>query len=408
MDLNEAIEKARYILTEEEKSPTVDYRYESDEWPSELKWDMALRQQYGGRGRFAGPVALSRMRARSPREVFENPDQWKLESINYGLLSELYSQLPASAKDLFVAGMLNVFSRKHAPFTGSKHFTAWKGHSSALPLLAEFSLRNGHWPLLLHIMAQIELPNSNLICMMVQLQETVSLNFNLFTETELRDMPESLKGFRLMAENVTWQSKRTVGTTKTVENPNYRAGFSTEGRTLVEAIDAFLEECRKAHYFYVKGSLQQRRNPEIEADKEAVLGFLEKLGFSATMVQSLNVAERYYHDTATPFDLKNCLGIIRSFYEHLHIDAGQAISKTENASVVDEWDPSITFLKNRGHITPQQEKFARGLYALLSDEGVHALVAEREFARLLRNMVIEYGVMFLGILDKKGVNLRNP
>lgn len=64
MDLNEAIEKARYILKEEEKNPTVDYRYDSDEWPAELTWDMALRDQYAENGRLAGPSALSRMRVR--------------------------------------------------------------------------------------------------------------------------------------------------------------------------------------------------------------------------------------------------------------------------------------------------------------------------------------------------------
>jgi hypothetical protein len=405
MDLKDAIEKARYILKEEEKSPTLDYRYDSDEWPPELKWDTALREQFAGKGRFAGPIALSRMRARSPREVFEQPDQWNLESTNYGPLLELYSQLLPSARETFVAGLLNVFSRAHVPFSGNKHFSAWKGHSSALPLLAEFSVRNGHWSLLLRVIAQIDLPNANLISMMLQLQETVSLNFNLFTEAELKDMPESLKGLRQMAENLTWQSKRVVGTTKMVDNRNYKSGFSTEGRTLVEAVDAFLEECRKAHYFYVKGSLQQSRNPEIESDKAAVLGYLEKLGFSATMVEALNAAERYYRDSANAFDLKSCLGIVRSFYEHLHVDAGQAIAKSENVTVISEWDPTITFLRNRSHITLQQEKFARGLYTLLSDEGVHALVAEREFARLLRNMVIEYGVMFLSVLDKKGVRI---
>jgi hypothetical protein len=46
------------------------------------------------------------------------------------------------------------------------------------------------------------------------------------------------------------------------------------------------------------------------------------------------------------------------------------------------------------------------LYTFISDEGVHALMAERLFARLLRNMVIEYGYMFLTMADNKGVNLR--
>jgi len=50
----------------------------------------------------------------------------------------------------------------------------------------------------------------------------------------------------------------------------------------------------------------------------------------------------------------------------------------------------------------QHESFVTALYTLMSDDGVHALGTEREYARLLRNMVIEYGVMFLTMLDKKG------
>jgi hypothetical protein len=41
----------------------------------------------------------------------------------------------------------------------------------------------------------------------------------------------------------------------------------------------------------------------------------------------------------------------------------------------------------------------------LSDEGVHPLIAEKEFARLLRNVVIEYGLMFLTMLEKKGIRI---
>ena len=120
------------------------------------------------------------------------------------------------------------------------------------------------------------------------------------------------------------------------------------------------------------------------------------------MVQALNLAEQLYRDTANAFDLKNCLGILRSFYEHLHIQAGQAIAKRDGVTVVDEWDPTLTFMKNRKFISPQQDKFARGTYALLSDEGVHPLNAEQEFARLLRNVVIEHGLLFLSMVAKEG------
>lgn len=147
-------------------------------------------------------------------------------------------------------------------------------------------------------------------------------------------------------------------------------------------------------------------NLEIESDKAKVVGFLDSLGFDPLLTASLAKAEDLYRSTSDAFDLKSCLGHIRSFYEHLTIDAGQAIAKDLAETVVDEWDPTINFLRNRLFLSPQQEKFSRGLYTLLSDEGVHALIAEREFARLLRNVVIEYGLMFLTMFQKKGIKIR--
>jgi hypothetical protein len=73
-----------------------------------------------------------------------------------------------------------------------------------------------------------------------------------------------------------------------------------------------------------------------------------------------------------------------------------------------DWDTSTAFLRKEGYITVQQEKFARGIYALISDEGVHPLMSERVFARVLRNVTIEYGFMFLTVMHGKGVNLKTP
>ena len=87
------------------------------------------------------------------------------------------------------------------------------------------------------------------------------------------------------------------------------------------------------------------------------------------------------------------------------IEGGQAFAKSLGETCGDKWDPTVTFFRNYKFFTEQQDKFARGLYTLLSDEGVHPLIAEREFARLLRNMVIEYGVMFLTMLEKRGIKI---
>jgi hypothetical protein len=72
------------------------------------------------------------------------------------------------------------------------------------------------------------------------------------------------------------------------------------------------------------------------------------------MVQSLNKAEQLYRIMSDQFELKSCLG----------------------------------------------------LYTLVSDEAIHPLIAEREYARLFRNMVIEYDLLLLTTLERKGISLR--
>jgi hypothetical protein len=64
------------------------------------------------------------------------------------------------------------------------------------------------------------------------------------------------------------------------------------------------------------------------------------------------------------------------------------------------WGKAIAYLVKEGVITKSEEEFVTSLYRLVSDTGVHPLVAEREYARLMRNMSIEYGLLFLARLDK--------
>jgi len=173
----------------------------------------------------------------------------------------------------------------------------------------------------------------------------------------------------------------------------------------VAAIDGITEECRKARYWYLKGALQELPNLEIESDKLKVEGFLVKLGFNINMVKSLNAAESDYKSTASAFELKNCLSHLRSFLEHLHRESVKSIAATIGQTVVDKWGDATLFLRQRGYFTKQHESFVASLYILLSDESVHPLTTDREYARLLRNVVIEYGVMFLTMLDKQGVKI---
>ena len=64
------------------------------------------------------------------------------------------------------------------------------------------------------------------------------------------------------------------------------------------------------------------------------------------------------------------------------------------------WGQCIAYLTTEKLLTKSEGEFVTSLYRLISDMGVHPLVAEREHARLMRNMNIEYGLLFLTRLDK--------
>jgi hypothetical protein len=64
------------------------------------------------------------------------------------------------------------------------------------------------------------------------------------------------------------------------------------------------------------------------------------------------------------------------------------------------------YLRQRNVISQKEEVFVTSLYTLVSDEAIHPLIAEREYARLFRNVVIEYCLLFLTTLEKKGLSLK--
>lgn len=408
MELTEAQNQARLIFDNEQKHPTLNYRYVSSEWPEEMKYEH--NPSYSPAG--AGIIALNRIRKRLPRKVYENPNQWQLESTNYTLLMAIYSQLSEANRGLFLGGSLNVWTRKYivASVEAQHYFPSWGGHTSALPLLAEFCVRNNQLRLLLAVLKNVELPTASIAVMFAQLSEMITLNFTVFADAELAAMPEALKPVREMAYRQTWPNRRPRGAPGPVEvNEHYKEGFRAEGVEIVRAIDAFLVQCEEARYWYVKGVLLQLRNPEIESDKTQVISYLERLGFTEDMRQSLNVAEQNYRAESDGFELKTCLGHLRSFLEQLHIQACVPIA----ASIGDpeppqKWGKATLFLRTNGILSQMEEAFITSLYTITSDEAIHPTVAQREYARIRRNMIIEYGLMFLTVLDKKGFRVGRP
>jgi len=385
MNLHDATQKAGQILDQERVGPTVGYELVTGNPLAD-----ALLSQ-------APPL---NERGKRFRTVEEHPERFQFRSLNFNLLCALLDQVPTQDRTPWLAPLLsrvsNARSYRHRSGDVLKA-GSWQRCSSELPLVAEFLVRRGDKQLFIHALGEAA-PSPGLTLLLVQIEEMIALNFTLFTDEEYTQLPTAIASIRRAIAEL---EKRPKPNSTIDSNTIYHVRDEVPG-----FCDSVLEGCRKARYLYVKGSLLPGMNLEVNQDKTTVRTSLEKLGFTQLLIQSLDEAERSYRTAATGFELKGCLGHLRSFLEHLHREASQSIAAAASETVVDRWGPATNSLRQKGFLSQQEEAFVTSLYALLSDESVHPLIAESEYARLLRCVVIEYGVMFLTTLDKKGVNLR--
>ncbi len=408
MELDEAKLAVDQILLEECQRPTIHYKDVANEWVNRYKELSADEIAAWTKITSQPRKNLWAQRNERIRDVTETPYIYLFGGTNYDLLMAVNGQLSNESRSELVGyilrrverGGINV-ARKPVDYS----FPCFENYVCELPLVAEFYIRTGHGEELLQATVKAKVPTKALAIMMIQLEEIIALQWNLFSNDQLANIPKWLQPLRDKAEKQTYSSRGTPG--KMVENPDYRPGRERESNQIVSSIDRITGYCQRGRFFYLKGALQQSTNIEVENDKSKVEAFLAKLGFSLEMLRTLNEAEKDFRDSASPFELKNCLTHLRGFIEHLHLEAAQHITKKTPGSAHD-WDTSTSFLRKHHYITMQQEKFARGIHALISDEGVHPLMSDRVFARVLRNVIIEYGFMFLTIMNGKDVNLTSP
>lgn len=380
MDLQNAIDKAQQILDQERAEPTISY---SQMFTREIASAM-------------GTLALAS--TRGAHHIREDPRSCLFQSANFDLLSVLLDQVPQAERPAFFGVLRSrilddkAFRHKYRDVLSAG---SWKQCSSELPLIAEFLTRRGDKQLLIGALSEAPVgPGQTLL--LVQVQEIIALNFTLFREDEYPLLLAAIESIHRTVEQRAGQRKRSQDTVES--NSIYHAC-----REMPEVCVHIKETCRKARYLYVKSELSLDTNLEINQDENAVRSFLEDLGFSHLLVQSLNEMERSYRAAATPFELKSSMSHLRSFLEGVHLEACSAANKKFGGSIPAKWGDSLPYLRDHGVLTLKEEHLVSALYTLMSDTAVHPLIAEREYARLMRNMSIEYGLLLLTKLNKLGL-----
>lgn len=406
MELSTALAKATQILDEERMRPTVSY--EPVPPNPQLAGGSKAMAALAVFGHLGNAQTLSYEHKQRPRRVHESPDQFLLKSVNYELLLALFSQVPVSDRPAFADALITRARRQTAVRrTEDKYgrFPSWDYCVSETPLICEFCIRVEFKTKLIRAISESPLTHG-IVLLLMQLEETIALNFNVFSEHELGQLATALAGLRTKAYSKTLKFiGRGRGNQVTRRNPEYDASVSHIAGEIVCICDGAAQQCGQARYWYLKGALQQNANLEINSDRTRVESYLSTLGFNQPLLSTLNAAEQDFRASATPFELKNCLGHLRSFLEGLHEQACIPLAAKTGTSAPTQWGKTTAMLRSNGVLSMQEEKLATSMYALISDEGVHPLIAEREYARLLRNMVVEYGLLFLTKMEKAGLTI---
>jgi hypothetical protein len=380
MKIQEAVAKAEQILDEERTSPTVRYMTDAPVLSP------------------AAPIARAfSERGSHPRTVQPHPDRFLFGSANFDLMCALLDQVREGDRPEILAASLSRISNGASYRHTSREVLGagqWRRCSSELPLVAEFTVRRGVKQLFINALRKAA-PSPGLTLLLIQLEEMIALNFTLFTTEEYSLLRTAMDDVKRIIARLQNEPRRS----STIESNTVHYVC----REIPEICDSISEECRKAQFLYLRGSLSPGMNLEVNQDKSTVSTFLEKLGFTPLLIQSLDEAEKLYREDATPFDLKSSLGHLRSFLEQLHVQACAAVHGRFGGPLPAKWGEALRYLQGNGLLTKVEELFASQFYTLMSDTGVHPLITEREYARLMRNISIEYGLLLLTKLDKLGL-----
>jgi hypothetical protein len=114
--------------------------------------------------------------------------------VNFDLLRILFGQIQECERDLFVVDILARISSEKASkyFKDEARFPCYRRSMSELPLVAEFCVRLGYSRNLIEAVSRAEKSTIGLVVLMLELEEMIALNFNLFGDQELGALTTNL------------------------------------------------------------------------------------------------------------------------------------------------------------------------------------------------------------------------
>src|SRR5262249_46126737 len=142
---------------------------------------------------------LLAQRNERPRPVTETPQIFQFYGTNFHLLKSIHDDLMKDGREQLINYVLQrvessgtrVYSRP-----ANYAFPSFDGMVSELPLVAELCIRTGNVERFFAATAKPTAPTNSSAIMTVQLEETIALNWNLFSNEQLEKIPTWLSPLR--------------------------------------------------------------------------------------------------------------------------------------------------------------------------------------------------------------------
>ena len=276
MDIAAAKSAVNQILNEERERPTIGYEDIANEWVK--RHNEMTPEEIAAWSKITSVPRknLYAQRKEHPRLVTETPQIYQFSGTTFDLLMSAYGQVDENERGQLIEHILR---RVESGGTGTHYqpeeaFPRFAALVCELPLVAELCVRTGNIEPLFAATAKPTMPTHALAIMMIQLEETIALNWDVFSNEQLGKLPTWLAPLREIADRQTYVSRGIRGRPMGEDNQYYVRGHESEGKQIVQSIDGITKECQQARYWYLKGMLQRTVNVEVESDKAKVEEFL--------------------------------------------------------------------------------------------------------------------------------------
>ena len=212
MDLDIAKRKATQILEQECYKPTVDYgdlfigEWDDDVGRMVQKQPLSpeVIKKITDSSSLHSSEDLYKLRKKTPRHIQPVPEQYVFRSRNFELLRALFSQIQDKDRSVFIAFLVSSVTDEDAERSTdyTQHFPSINGVTSELPLVAEFCIRSGYGRELFESVKDTKTPTIGIAMMLRQVEELIALNFTVFSQDELEEIPDRLQPLEDLCEGI--------------------------------------------------------------------------------------------------------------------------------------------------------------------------------------------------------------